>query len=342
MFDYPVDALKTIVESTRKCIAYNKLDDSFDLLEKYISPISKTLDTSVLLNKSGFLELNQQIRNGLITQGDANVAFANIKMHLLSIMEQVPEEIKIQQMLGNLKKGIYIATSDEKLEKILGSKDHFLKISWLYKGIQASRSVCQVIRADGVKGTGFVLKNGYLMTNYHVIPNKDKTATSKIVFDYEEDLYGNMRKTSEFFLEPDDTWFSPVAEFDCAYVKIRDNQENPVSNWGFLELDNFAEPQIGDPVTIIQHPLGSAKQIALTANKILGISDPKLFYETDTERGSSGSPVFNNEWKVIALHHAGKTEEDGGLLINSSTGEKRGANEGILIRKIIQNNNRIV
>ena len=62
---------------------------------------------------------------------------------------------------------------------------------------------------------------------------------------------------------------------------------------------------------------------------------------TDTERGSSGSPVFNNDWKVIALHHAGKTEEDGGLVINPATGEKRGANEGILIKNIVQHSKEI-
>jgi endonuclease G len=92
-------------------------------------------------------------------------------------------------------------------------------------------------------------------------------------------------------------------------------------------------------VTIIQHPLGGTKQIALTANKIIGIDRDrhKLFYQTDTEPGSSGSPVFNNEWKVIALHHAGKTESDGGLVIDVKTGEKRGANEGILIKEIVQN-----
>jgi V8-like Glu-specific endopeptidase len=342
MSDNNVEAIKMVIEGTRKCIMFDKLDDAFNILEKHISPISRQLYTSVLLNKASLVGLNQQIINGLITQSNANVAKANIKMNLLNIMDQIPTEIEIQQMLGNLSKGIYKSTTDDNLERILGSTNHIVKINWLFKGIEKSRSVCQVIRSDGVKGTGFVLKNGYLMTNDHVIPNRDRAATSKIVFDFEEDIYGNMRKTSEFRLDPDDAVFSPVTELDYAYIKIKDNMANPLSNWGFLELDTFTDPQVGNPVNIIQHPLGQTKQIALTANKILGISDPKLLYETDTERGSSGSPVFNNDWKVIALHHAGKTEEDGGLVIDSSTGERRGANEGILIRKIVHDNNRIV
>ena len=29
-------------------------------------------------------------------------------------------------------------------------------------------------------------------------------------------------------------------------------------------------------------------------------------YSTDTEAGSSGSPVFNDQWEVVALHHSVK------------------------------------
>ena len=32
--------------------------------------------------------------------------------------------------------------------------------------------------------------------------------------------------------------------------------------------------------------------------------DSFLHYEADTEPGSSGSPVFDDGWEVVALHHA--------------------------------------
>ena len=34
----------------------------------------------------------------------------------------------------------------------------------------------------------------------------------------------------------------------------------------------------------------------------------RLRYQTNTEDGSSGSPVFNREWRVVALHHAHLSE----------------------------------
>ena len=52
--------------------------------------------------------------------------------------------------------------------------------------------------------------------------------------------------------------------------------------------------------------------------------DVGIRYTADTEGGSSGSPVFNNQWNLVALHHAGWSGSDG-----SAT------NEGIRIASIV-------
>jgi V8-like Glu-specific endopeptidase len=324
---------------TRELLEKNKFQEAFLVLEENISSISPVFSKTISLNLEQFNSVEVDVMMGIISRSNASVEKARIALNLLNLLDNVPVNIAIQQKLGNLKSSIYSATSGENLEKILGPINHIVKINWLQKGIQASKSVCQVLREDGGKGTGFVLKDGYLLTNFHVLPDKNTVRAAKIIFDYEEDLLGNLRKTSEFFLEEDDSKFSPVKELDYAYVKIKNNTDNLLSNWGYLQVDTFSDPQIDNPVTIIQHPLGGTKQIALTANKIIRIDRDrhKLYYQTDTERGSSGSPVFNNEWKVIALHHAGKTEDEGGLVVDDKTGEKRGANEGILIKQIVQN-----
>jgi hypothetical protein len=50
---------------------------------------------------------------------------------------------------------------------------------------------------------------------------------------------------------------------------------------------------------------------------------------TDTLPGSSASPVFNDSWRVVALHHAG------GNLVKNARGERLFANEGILMCDVV-------
>lgn len=302
-------------------------------MDEKFSNISLSVKDSIIMNKARLKRLENKVIEATISNENADVERAKIASNLLKINNKIPSEIHIGQLLGKLK-SIYVASEEIHLEKIIGPNNNLVKIKWLQQGIECAKSVCQVVRADGVKGTGFVLEGGYLMTNFHILPSEEKVKNAKIVFDYEEDFLGNARSTSEFLLDATNWKASPIQEMDYTYVKIIDNPANPIAKWGFLEIDKFTEPQNGSPVTIIQHPLGQTKQIALTANSIINVEGRKIFYETDTEKGSSGSPVFNNDWKVIALHHAGRTEDEGGLIINSQTGESRGANEGIWIRYI--------
>ena len=61
----------------------------------------------------------------------------------------------------------------------------------------------------------------------------------------------------------------------------------------------------------------------------------KIFYIADTDKGSSGSPVFNQNWKVIAIHSRGQNEQDGGIQIDE-LGTMAAANQGFNIEAICQ------
>lgn len=65
----------------------------------------------------------------------------------------------------------------------------------------------------------------------------------------------------------------------------------------------------GEPVNIIQHPRGRAKEIVFHSNRVQQISPKYIQYEADTDLGSSGSPVLNRQWQAVALHHAVLVEE---------------------------------
>jgi endonuclease G, mitochondrial len=58
------------------------------------------------------------------------------------------------------------------------------------------------------------------------------------------------------------------------------------------------------PVNIIQHPGGQPKQMAIRNNLAAVLQGDDLAYFTDTKAGSSGSPVCNDQWQVLALHKA--------------------------------------
>jgi len=58
---------------------------------------------------------------------------------------------------------------------------------------------------------------------------------------------------------------------------------------------------------VIGHPRGAGLQISLHDSRLLDIDDEdcRVHYRTPTDPGSSGSPVFNEKWDVMAVHHSG-------------------------------------
>jgi V8-like Glu-specific endopeptidase len=95
-----------------------------------------------------------------------------------------------------------------------------------------------------------------------------------------------------------------------------------------LPLDRNV-PHQEQRVSIIQHPGGQPKQIAMQGNRVLYSDERILQYLTATNPGSSGSPVLNDSWEVCALHHAG------GRMTEPATGRIVYRNEGILVSAIL-------
>ncbi len=56
------------------------------------------------------------------------------------------------------------------------------------------------------------------------------------------------------------------------------------------------------PLNIIQHPGGHPKRVAFRNNLLTGADATTIRYFTDTLAGSSGAPVFDDAWCVVALH----------------------------------------
>jgi endonuclease G len=211
------------------------------------------------------------------------------------------------------------------LEKIFGA-GHLKSIAWLARGLEAARSVCRLVAPRGL-GTGFLIEGGWVLTNHHVLADPSEAEESTIELNFQEDASGRMEEHRAYRLSA--AGFRCDRDLDFALARVEPEPSEPaIETWGTLAFETGPPPEVGEHVAIIQHPGGGAKQIALTANQVVNVYGHRLQYTTDTLPGSSGSPVFNDDWKVVALHHAG------GNLIKNDRGDRMYANEGILIAEI--------
>ena len=249
------------------------------------------------------------------------------------------------------------------LERVLGKSD-LCSINFLARGIRAGSAIARLrVRAEDGSGewfaTGFLVAPGLLLTNNHVIPDADAAALAVAEFNFEQDINGVERPKHVFNLMPSRLFFTD-ASLDLTFVEVapRAFDGMPLSEFQFLPLIGRSGKGLnGEWVTIIQHPGGQAKQIAIRDSRITtpsaedfspGELDRFIHYTTDSEPGSSGAPVFNDQWQVVAVHHKGvpdfnqkgeRLARDGKTIWTEAMGdEEKGwvANEGIRISAIFE------
>jgi hypothetical protein len=83
---------------------------------------------------------------------------------------------------------------------------------------------------------------------------------------------------------------------------------SPVTTRGWIEIPGEDYPfQPETPLFILQHPEGEPLKLALELRAVIGLEGEgrRVRYTTNTMPGSSGSPVFDQNWNLVALHHAG-------------------------------------
>lgn len=203
------------------------------------------------------------------------------------------------------------------LERTIGSDD-LVDLNYLLRGLDAARPVGRITILDGGgrtlgDATGFLITPNLLLTNQHVLPDMAAAAASRVDFDCELDRLGFPRPTTTFAFDPGRFLVVDPA-LDMALVAVRARPlrgDGRLSDFGWLRLSpEVGKINVGEAITIIQHPNGRTKQVALRENRLLDITADHLTYESDTAPGSSGAPVFNDSWQVVALHHSGVPRKD--------------------------------
>lgn len=225
-------------------------------------------------------------------------------------------------------------------EKIWGDTVDFLRVSFLEKGARIARAVGRVaFHNSQPQGSGFLIGEGLFLTNHHVVKSAEQAAGFKLEFDYEEDLTGSLKSPSSFtidttiFLTSDDS--RNGLDYSLFLVGGRISGGMPLEYFGWSGLSDASDKHmLGEFANIVQHPMGRTKEVVLRENRLVSRGKASLHYVADTLPGSSGSPVFNSEWRPIALHHWGSPWAD--VFDEDGIEVDHKINEGIRISSIVR------
>jgi hypothetical protein len=235
-----------------------------------------------------------------------------------------------------------------------GFEKNFLSESTF--GVDAIRSMLTACRSIGCisndigerLGTGFLVQGAWLkpefgdgpvfVTNAHVISETVPKAIprDKVRVTFELDALVNgqrpeYRVQEVLFTSPPGAigiTNTTGEQLDCTIVRLAGLGADATT------LPCTKEPPMIESKSkafVVGHPRGAGLQISLHDSRLLDVDDEwrLMHYRTPTDPGSSGSPVFNESWQVMALHHAGTSETP--RLRGQGTYE---ANEGIVLYSI--------
>lgn len=201
-------------------------------------------------------------------------------------------------------------------ERFIGNVD-LLPVNFLERGAIAAKSVCRLEIKDLGSGqveyaTGFLVGQNLLLTNHHVLPSEDEARRARARFDMADDIRNSELVSHVFKLDPT-RFFCTDRELDYTFVAVSPTGEDGALLATFGNSVLISTPGktiISEHLNIIQHPGGQTKQIAIRDNHLVGEQENFLIYETDTMHGSSGSPVYSDNWFVVAVHSSGVPNAD--------------------------------
>jgi hypothetical protein len=211
------------------------------------------------------------------------------------------------------------------LEQLVNNRAFFSDVvPWIRRVAQNVGAVCRVESPDTF-GSGFLIRPDLVLTNYHVlqavIGGETPLSQVGLRFDYFADTPGAgllTRLATDGLIAS-----SPPDELDFALVRLEAplgvspalGQEGVQGRCWLMPAAHTSDLGPGSPLFILQHPQGSWLKIA-TGTVVAEQGPPgRIFYRTNTEPGSSGSPCFNDRWELVAIHHFGRPSSNQGVPI---------------------------
>ncbi len=213
--------------------------------------------------------------------------------------------------------------------------------AWVAQLIKNEQRVCQIEVNDVPMGTGFLVGTDAVLTNFHVLRDQieSKAAGRRIKCRFDFRTMTNGIPSAGTLVDLPEKWSdwhvdsSPplpdaaeqagkpmptVEQLDHALIRLKREFGNepiydkgPVRGW--VQIPEGSPPLTPEmPIMILQHPDAQPIKLAFDTESVISVNEnrTRVRYATNTENGASGSPCFNVDWGLVALHHYGEPDRN--------------------------------
>lgn len=193
----------------------------------------------------------------------------------------------------------------------------------LIRGLELANSVCKITVPSGIamaSGTGVVIAPNLVLTNHHVLGFEEDTdlnevaRTCRFEFGYVSPKFGEIRHTEIRRADDEKPVIksSPVELLDYALIRLQRGSGKAINP---VPLNPTTELAKNSPLNLLQHPEGEELKVSLSNNGVVKTNEALglVLYVNPTRLGSSGSPCFNSNWELVALHHKGLVTSFGSI-----------------------------
>ena len=169
-------------------------------------------------------------------------------------------------------------------------------------------------------GTGFVVADGCVITNAHVVEGKGTIILVNPFLKPERATlvrmeHGGEPGENDFAL----LRFSSMTSLPTLGFSARVNRMDRVSSWGFPLLVTQFDQSIEE---ILNGELKTAPPVVYTEGTVSAVVEKKgnrnIIHTAAIAAGNSGGPLVNSRGEVVGINTWGYTEEDEGAFVNAS------------------------
>jgi V8-like Glu-specific endopeptidase len=186
-----------------------------------------------------------------------------------------------------------------------------LDVGFLKRALVATSGVCRVEIDGAPAGTGFLVAPDLVVTNYHVLGQSDaevEAAAPKVTLRFGALINGAAQEDEgQVATVEKSVSKSPIEEHDFVVLRADASIRKCV---GVKPITlKTAVPALKSDINMIHHSGGRAMGLQFSPNGVSTVmaDQGKIQYASRTEGGSSGSPCFDDEFTVIAIHHAARS-----------------------------------